>query len=203
MGQGRALRMKDITQPVAETRSETIFRHTRRMLHERRLSMETFAQRVVEIYHTTTPLIARTVEFKTDGDPFRCATTNAQRCARWMNLDISTRLPVDIEDSWIQALDEPYREECIKDLLMRWELLTVHEPDRSATGGLGSIARLSREFGEAIAKAGPILADGKVSAQEQVGAVEAGRELKDVISAATELLVLLEGQADTSLQRMQ
>lgn len=201
--------MKSRTQ--AETRSEVIFRHTKRMLHEQRCSMQAFAMRVVDAYHAMTPLTARTIEFKTEGDLFRCATTNAQHLARWMDQDISARMPVDIEEAWIAGLsltrsdgrvDHSYRDDCIADLLARQELLMARVPEESRSSGLASIGRLSKEFGEALQALAPILEDGRISGTEVEAARVGARELRDLIGVATEILTKLEAATSDKVRHL-
>jgi hypothetical protein len=159
--------MKRRTQPLVQSRAEVVFGYTRRMLHERRLSMETFAARVVELYHARVPAAARSIEFKSDGDLYQVARVNAQRLSRYMQPEICTRMPVEIEEPWVLALDEPYRTDCVRELAARYGLLAVPIPDDAgAVSDAESLGRLTRELGEFFTRIAPVMADGIVDARD-------------------------------------
>lgn len=173
---------------ASETRSETIFRHTRAMLHETRCSIEAFSQRVVEAYHARVSADARDVIFKTEGDVFRCAATNAQKLNRYMLADVNARLPVDLEEAWVLGLSLPYRDRCLHDLAGRYGFLPVRSPIAAGSLDASALARLTRDFGEALVSIGPMLADGCISSDERPAVSAAVRELEEVIADATELI---------------
>lgn len=181
--------MKGITQ---ETRSETIFRHTNEMLHVTRTSMASFAQQVVENYHDEVPSEARCVEFKMDGDMFRVATTNAQKLHRYMEQEVSARLPVDLEESWVRALCEPYRTECRRELAKRYGLLDVSLPSPLFYSDIETVSRLTKEVGEALVAIAPALADADIDFADAQHLPAALKEIEDVISAALSLKARLE-----------
>jgi hypothetical protein len=159
--------MKRDAQPLAASRSEVIFGYTRRLLHERRLSMETFAARVVELYHARVLAAARSIEFRAHGDAFAVAKVNAQRLARYMQPEICTRMPVEIEEPWVLSLDEPYRADCVRELAARYGLLAVPIPDDvGAVSDAENLGRLTRELGEFFTRIAPVMADGVVDARD-------------------------------------
>lgn len=176
--------MKGITQ---ETRSETIFRHTNAMLHVTRTSMSSFAQQVVENYHDEVPPEARCVEFKMDGDMYRVATTNAQKLHRYMEHEVNARLPVDLEESWVRALCEPYRTECRRELARRYGLLDVSVPSPLFITDIETTSRLMKEVGEALVAISPALADSEINVEDARHLPAALKEIDDVISAAHSL----------------
>lgn len=160
-----------------ETRSETLFRHARAMLHETRTSMEAFAQRVVEAYHSTVPPDAREVDFKAAGDLFRCAATNAQKLKRYMDADVNARIPVDLEESWVAGLTEPYRSRCREDLLGRHGALVVDDPGAAVIDDPKAIATLLDEAGRSVQAVAPMVADGRIGPEDRPHADKAVREL--------------------------
>lgn len=176
--------------PQKETRSEVIFRHTNRMLHQTRCSWEAFAQRVVEHYHAAVPAEARAVQFKTEGDLFHCAKINAQKVARYADDRVSARLPVDLEEAWVQGLTEPYRNECLRDLARRYGLLAVPVPVGSgcAVSAMQSVSAVSREFGQACEALAPIIADGQFGPEDREHVDRAEGELEDLLAAVTATL---------------
>ena len=172
----------------ALTRSEVLFGYTRSMQRDTRTSIEAFAQTVVEIYHARTPAAVREVEFKTIGDIFHCATINAQKLRRYMDVDINARLPVDLEEAWVLALAEPYRDDCLRDLAARYGLLATPIPTGTPGSELDSLARLTREMGEAMQAIAPMLQDGRITEADRNYFSSARHELEDVMAAAGGLL---------------
>lgn len=158
--------MKREAQPLAASRSEVIFGYTRRLLLERRLSMETFAARVVELYHARVLAAARSIEFRAHGDAFAVAKVNAQRLARYMQPEICTRMPVEIEEPWVLSLDEPYRAQCVRELAARYGLLDVPIPDATVATDTESLGRLTREIGEFFTRVAPVMEDGVIDARD-------------------------------------
>lgn len=173
--------MKTLSQ---ETRTETIFRHTNRQIHETRCTWQTFAMRVVDEYHARVPAEARSVIFKVEGDMFRVAATNTQRLHRYMEMDADTRMPVEIEEAWVQALIEPYRTECVRDLARRYGLLDVPIPSITGVSDVQGVSRLSREFGETLESMAPMLDDTRIDAADLPLIPEAMRQLDEMIAAA-------------------
>src|SRR5690242_2310224 len=169
-----------------ETRSELVFRHTSRMLHETRCSWEAFGQRLVEHYHAAVPAEARDVQFQTTGDVFHCAKINAQKICRYADDRVNARLPVDLEESWVEALAEPYRTDCIRDLARRYGLLAVQVPVSlgCTVSAMQSVSAVSREFGQAIEAVAPIIENGKFGPEDLPHVDRALRELEDLIGAA-------------------
>ncbi|MDI3259489.1 MAG: hypothetical protein QJR02_07310 [Sinobacteraceae bacterium] len=188
--------------PISETRSEVIFRHTRRMLHERRISMPTFSQSVVERYVRSVAEAARCVQFQLVGDPFRAATANAQKLARYMDPCIDARLPVDLEEAWVFSLVEPYRTECVRELAARYGLLDVPLPCCTADD-LQSVGRLSREFGRAIQSMAPLIDDGRIDADDAPHLDAALTHIRGLLAAAEGLAARVEAAKAAAMQAQQ
>jgi hypothetical protein len=179
--------MKPIFQQQ-ETRTECVFRHTRQMLHDTRVSMEAFAQVVVELYHAAVPTAARDIQFRVGGDLFKCAAANAQKLRRYMDDDINARLPVDLEEAWVNGLSEPYRNACIRDLARRYGLLAVQAPGTCAISDMQTVSKLSREFGEALEALSPMLDNGKFGEEDAPLFERAARELEELLAAGEGVL---------------
>ncbi len=172
-----------MTDRTHETRTETLFRHTREMMRGTGCSMQTFATRVMEHYHAAVPEPARVVDFKTSGDLFRAAQTNAQRLARYMDPAVNVRLPVDLEESWVAALGEPHGSACRRDLAHRYGLLDVPQPG-NAVSDMQSVSRLTKELGEALEAISPALDNGRFGPEDASVLPNAIAELDDVLAAA-------------------
>jgi len=163
-----------------ETRAHTIFRITQQCLRETVTSMETFAAGVVELYEKRVALRARTIRFHTGGDAYRDMRANAQILRRYMDDEVSARLPVDLEESWVLALPEPYREDCISALAARYGRLAPVAPEASARGPVGDLGRLMREVGEYVEALAPALADGVLDEGDLELIPGIRKELRDV-----------------------
>lgn len=177
-----ALDMKRALQSI--TRSETLARHVVAYLHERRVSREAFATAVVEQYHARTPAEARTVEFKATGDVFAVARTNAQRLFRMLDAQFEeSRFPADLEEAVLFALPAAELQGCRADLAARLGLMHVPLPDPGASADLAKVSEATREFGEFLVSCAPILADGRVDADDLSYLGEAIRQAEELAAA--------------------
>jgi hypothetical protein len=168
--------------PAGETRSATIFRHTRAMQRATGCSMQTFSARVIEHYHAHVPEHMREIVFKVGGDVFRDAQTNAQHLSRFMDPDTATRLPVDLEESWVAALGGEFLADCRRDLARRYGLLDV--PVMESDCDVAALGNLTRELGEVLKAIGPTLDDGRFTAADIKFLPAIERELDDLCGAA-------------------
>lgn len=155
---------------LPETRSQVIERHLRALLRETRTSWPTLASRVVEHYHARTPLHARAVRFHVGGDAYDDMRANAQLLRRWFDEDTNARLPADLEEAVVLALDEPYRARCLEDLAARYGLLAVPAALEAGAAEFCDHRRLAgfmREAGEAAAAVARMLDDGRIGPEDQ------------------------------------
>lgn len=179
--------MSDDSQGLAhETRSGAIFRHTRAMLHASGCSLQTFSHRVVEQYHARVPEHLREVTFKTSGDLFRAAQTNAQHLSRWMNPDFEARMPVDMEEAWVAGLGEPYAKACRRDLARRYGLLDVPVME-SGECDIAAVGTLTARFSDVLLSVAPTMADGKIDTADLDHLPAALQELDNLCAAAVAL----------------
>ncbi len=175
------------------TRSEVIFGHTKQMLHLARLSMETFGQRVVELYHERVPVQARQIQFLSEGDPFKVAKANAQKLDRYMDAAINSRLPVDLEESWVLALREPHRSECVADLARGYGLLAVPIPcGPGAVTDVQALVAMTDGFGRAMQSLAPALDDGAITSADAHHLPQAIEGANHLIAAVMAVRVRLE-----------
>lgn len=165
-------------------RQTVIFGHTRRMLDETNMNAQSFALAVAEVYLTTTAPDLRHVPFVIDDDLGHCMKSNAQTLRRYMDGTVKV-LPADLEDAWLQALPEPYRANCERDLARRRGLITVKIPD----GGEPSVnatrhtAALTKEFSELVGALAPAIREGRFTHDHLAYAQRILNESDDVISA--------------------
>lgn len=171
--------MKSGFQP---TRSQTIFRHTRdNMKTETWLSI---SQRITETYLARVSPDDREIAFHTEGKADKCHTLNSQKLHRYMAEDVNVRMPVDLEESWVLALAEPYRSACLSDLAARYGLLAARIPEGV---GHAEIADLLREVGEAVTELSKMYEDGKLDASDAKHLNKARKEIRDVVAACMAL----------------
>lgn len=166
------------------TRSETLARHVVAYLHERRVSREAFATAVVEQYHARTPAEARTVEFKSSGDVFAAARTNAQRLFRMLDAQFEeSRFPADLEEPVLFSLPPDFLHACRVDLAARLGLMHVPLPEPGESADLTRVSEATREFGEFLSSCAPILADGRVDSNDLAHLDEAIRQASELVAA--------------------
>ncbi|MCB1626497.1 MAG: hypothetical protein KDI48_02145 [Xanthomonadales bacterium] len=175
---------------MREPRSTTITRATLTALRSSGMTMGQFATDVVTHYHTTVALHERTFEFSTGGDPFKAARANSQILSRLMNGQV--RMPVDIEESWVLSLPQPWRGELLSELAHRYGLLAAPEPVTDGVGQQRAAGDLMRETGEALIAVAGLLEDGVIDHRDQPRAHAALRELDDVIGSAVSLKATIE-----------
>ena len=173
------------------TRCRTIWRHVdlaMRYLGEE--NRETFAQDVMDLYHTRTPLHLRAVSFHeiTPGsDVYHLLRMNAQLLFRMLNPDGPTRLCVELEEAVVLSLPEPYKTECMRDLALRYGLLPVPRPATTAAGCAVQLGGFSAAFGECITELADTIGDGWLEPSDRQHADEVIVALDRLIALATSL----------------
>lgn len=175
-----------------ETRSQTVCRHVAAYLNETRTSMESFAEDVMQAYHTL-PEGLRDVKFHAGGDVYRDMRANAQIVRRF--IEGNPRMPVDIEESLVLALPDDRRQPLLRDLAMRYGLLAAPVPSSEPGDDACAISRLMKETAEAIEAIAPMMADGRIDHQDAplaehalVQINEAMAELMSLQARITEIL---------------
>jgi len=173
----------------SEARDETIFRYTRQMMRDRRVSWEVFGQQIAEIYASKVPADVREVTFSEDKDVAHRMRSNGQLVKRWFDRNTTTRFPVQAEEAWVEALIEPYRTDCKHELARRYGFLAAPIPhgELSVAEGLRCMSTLSSEFGNAVQAIAQIVSDGKIDEDDKVYAARAMRELEQLIATAISL----------------
>lgn len=197
-GQGRSAIADQPMNPGhhREPRSQVIFRFTTEAVRRTEFCLRKIASRVVEGYHQAVHVSERTVEFHvgtTVDSLCEAEKANAQLLGRMMKGD--ARLPVDLEEAWVAALPEPYREECARELVRRQGFLAARPPNDSKGTGVTGVADLAREFAQTVEAVAPILADGRVDAHDRRHIKKALKESNDLMA----VLVTLQQQLTSAL----
>lgn len=178
---------------IHATRSRTIVAHLRALLDETSVRQKTYAVRVVELYHELVPAHARDVHFVTEGDAHDCAKANHQKLFRMINDAFEdTRLPMDLEEPMVEALDEPYRGRCKVDLAARHGLLAVPLPSCNPRDALASLGAAAVGFGEVFKTVGPAVADGVIDAMDRPYLRDAQAALRAHAAETAALLAMVE-----------
>jgi hypothetical protein len=178
---------------IHANRSRAIVAHVRALLDETSVRQKSYAVRVVEIYHSLVPPHARDVHFITEGDVHDCARANHQKLFRMINESFDdSRLPIDLEEPLVEALDEPYRHRCKVDLAARHGLLAVPLPSGNPRDALASLGAATTGFGEVITTVGPTLADGVIDAADRPYLRDAQAALRAHAAEIAGLLVLVD-----------
>ena len=88
-----------------------------------------------------------------------------QQVRRWVDGDV--RMPVDVEEAWVEALPEPYRTDCKRELARRMGMWGAIKAADGAAGDHECWARNLQEFGAITTAMGRILADGCIGPQDE------------------------------------
>lgn len=146
-----------------EPRSAVVLRHTRdAMRTDTRMCIRKFASRVAENYMAAVDEHDREISFHvgtTIDTACDAEKANAQLIGRILNGTV--RLPDDLEEAWVQALPDPHRLDCARELARRYGFLGAMMPTESDTP-VNTAGDLALRFGAALQALGPILADGRI-----------------------------------------
>lgn len=181
-------------------RQSVIYGYTRRMLDQTGMNANSFALAVAERYHALVAPDVRQVKLRLgEGDALcRAMRDNGQVLRRYMDGTVKV-LPADLEDAWVQALPEPYRADCERDLARRRGHLCVRI-DSPQSSAIRSVGELSTEFGELLGALAPAIADGRFTDADLMHALQILNKSDDLISAVLSIrravtALLPEGEA--------
>lgn len=166
-----------------ETRSGVVLDFVRRYLAETSMSLSKFAQVVVEVYHARVPDPKRRImQFHESADAVADYAANDQLIRRLMSERVN--FPADLEEAFVLALPDPYQSDCLHALAARYDCLAVKIPVSESCDDLANFARILKETGDLVTALGPILADGKIDADD---AGDAKFALQQIHEAQAEL----------------
>lgn len=170
-------------------RSHVLFEHTRRVLARTSLCVRKLAMTTAENYMASVPPEYRTVPFRwgfTVEELCKAERHNAQVITRYMDGTVKV-LPADLEDAWVLALPQPFRDECERDLARRRNTMAVQMPGDGESDEAWCLARMSAEFGQLLQALAPALSDGKITDADVPHARQILNESADLISAVIAL----------------
>lgn len=164
-------------------RQTIVYGYTRKMLDETATNANTFAMVVAELYLGMTAPDVRQVKFRLgEGDELiRALRNNGQILRRYMDGTLKV-LPSDLEDAWVMALPQPYRDDCERDLARRRGQLPVPMPHGDECA-IASMAKLYKEFGHLMEALAPAMSDNVIDGADAQYAKQICDEADDVIAA--------------------
>lgn len=138
----------------------------------------TYATNVVMHYLANVPTKKRTFNFYTGGDTTADQKANTQLIKRLF--DGSVRMPIEIEESLVEALPEQWNRKAKQVLAQRFGLLAARIPDPDHKTDVQNISELMRQTADVLEAMAPILADGKIDSSDAPLAKKVLQEINDV-----------------------
>lgn len=177
-------------------RDAVIADHVAAAMRLTRLSMETFAQTVADLYHERTPLELRGVRFHEVGraDPYRDMRKNAQIVRRYLAGELC-RMPVELEEALVLALPDPFQSACLRELAGRYGLIAAAAPASDGDEQVQQVAELMRAAGETISAIVPMLDDGLIDITDADHAPDALAQLEQLQGHVVTLVALIRARA--------
>lgn len=187
---------------MIETRQGVIAHHINRAIRHGVSTERRIAADVAEHYLRTVPLHLQSVGFHATRDIVADERANTQILHRF--IDGTVRMPVEVEESIIFALPQPFRTDLLRELCERVGLLAAPIPGHDGARDDVSTAELMRETGEFLTAMAPVLKDGQIDAHDLPHARRALRELRDVqarcVSIETRLTAILAGAEPSNVK---
>jgi hypothetical protein len=152
-----------------EPRSRVVLRYTREAVKRKALRVLPFSEVVSDAYLAQVQPEDRTLRFKEPGD-----TVDTANKARAHNCQLVNRLikgtsrefHCDLEEFWVQALPEPFRSDCMAELVRRYGFLGARPLLSHEEVFSHGIPGLAKEFGETMAALAGVIADGRIDAAD-------------------------------------
>ncbi|MCG5538976.1 hypothetical protein [Halorhodospira sp. 9622] len=144
-------------------RSEVIYRYIREAIARGVMTQESYADEVRMQFERLVPQPMRCLHFhdpEASASPSRALATNRKHVFRWFDPEATARMPVDLEEAVVEALPEPERTECRRELGWRLGLWGSIRRPLDASGDYCCLGDLAREFGQLSTVAGQMLANG-------------------------------------------
>ncbi len=168
-----------------QPRSRVVLRYTREAVRAKALTVLPFSADVSADYLRHVQPEDRVLRFREDGDTADSAL-KAQK-HNWQLVDrlisgASREFHADLEEFWVEHLPEPFRTDCRHELTRRYGFIAatpLESQEQVMTEGLPGLAR---EFGETMSALAPILADGKIDANDLPHVRKALQEGSDLVA---------------------
>lgn len=118
-------------------------------------------QRCEEHDYPNLKAMEKTADMTTYGRAYKAW---CKRVERWLNAEVE--IPAWIEESWIAALDQPWRDRAMIELASRYGLLAVRVVGAGSTDALQAFAGISTSFGHVANIGGQVFADGVFNGED-------------------------------------
>jgi len=112
-------------------------------------------QRCEEHDYPNLKAMEKTADMTTYGRAYKAW---CKRVERWLNAEVE--IPAWIEESWIAALEQPWRDRAMIELASRYGLLAVRVVGAGANDAMQVFAGISTAFGGVASIGGRVFADG-------------------------------------------
>lgn len=159
--------MEFVTEPLGPARQQVIYAYASQYRLRRGLSFERWAERVDEAYHQRVPPRHRTLKCMphlsavAGADEWEKLRRNlAQNLRRYEAGD--QHLPVELEESLVAAMEDPWRSDCIRELAERYGLYGAFRRPATVAGDTASWASVLEDFGLVTRDMASVLADGRI-----------------------------------------
>lgn len=175
-----------------ELRSEVLILAALGMMDATGLAAHKFAERVAENYVRLVPEEKRKTALRVaapnDSEGYlKLLDSNYRMVKRWMAGEVI--FPADVEEAWLESLDQPFRNACVFELCVRFGVLPVLiNVDADVT----RLAEFMRDEADAIMALAPIFADGGIDDQDRPYAKKAIQTLRRVASDCAGMIGQLE-----------
>jgi hypothetical protein len=153
-----------------ETRDAVLVAVARDMIARTSMSQDGFAEQLNRQLHERAPgrcvekgipdllAMTKTSDMQTYGRTFKAWS---KRVERWLdNTGDRVEIPSWIEESWVAALDQPWRDRALVELSSRYGLLAVRQIGSGIDDALQVFASISTSFGDVAGLGGKVFADG-------------------------------------------
>jgi tRNA(Met) C34 N-acetyltransferase TmcA len=164
-----------------EPRSAVICRATTECIRNSGHTDTSFAQAVAESYMQRVAPAERVVQFHVGTDLASIDVAhkrNAKIVERFR--DGTVKLPADLEEAWVAAMPQPWRDDCERELARRYGFLGARAPEIVPNAGVLQVAGLALEVGHTLEALAQVMADGKVDASDVPALLRALRESRDL-----------------------
>ena len=184
-----------------ETRDGVLIAVALDMVARTSLSQDGFAEQLNYQLHDKAPqhcadkgypdlqAMTKTADVVTYGRAYKAWS---KRVERWLNGDVE--IPVCIEEAWVSALEQPWRDRALTQLSSRYGLLPVRQCGMNPGDAMQVFAQLSTSFGQAAQVGGVVFADGVLDARDAEHAPELAQWCRQLAAAASAMAERAEKQ---------
>lgn len=182
-----------------EPRAAVIRRYTTEAIRNSHHTDASFAAEVAERYMALVAPNERTTTFHvgTDADSIvKAGQRNAKLIERFR--DGTTKLPADVEEAWVEALPDPWRLQCARELARRYGFMGALAPSSAEAAQMLCTASMLVEFGQAVQALVEVNTHGADGARGVALRRRARAECADVISELMTLKATLQQMDDST-----